>query len=302
MGRIAQVRSAHHPLQRQLEGAGRVRKKVGDPAQGLVVAGIEHVQDGADQQCMAGFLPVVAPLQGALRVDQDVGDVLHVSHLVGATTHLEQRVVGRRSRVGRVEQQAVGKARAPSRGQAPVLALDVVDDGRGRPGEQGGYHQANALARARRGEGQYMLRAFVAQVLFLELAEEHSGWPSQSGFAHLNCIGPARRAVGGDVSSLARAPDCHADGHHQRQQAAAGGDAAADVEDLRRVGIEGEPPLEQPPGVVNGRAQQFEPGCAQARLVAERVGRPLRGTPHPGKGNGQHHQHLAVQHRCRMHP
>ncbi|MNF83460.1 hypothetical protein D3C84_657850 [compost metagenome] len=117
---------------------------------------------------MAGFLPVVAPLQGALRVDQDVGDVLHVAHFVGATTHLEQRVVGRRSRVGRVEQQAVGKARAPAGGQAPVLALDVVDDRRGWPGEQGGYHQADPLARARRRKGQHVLGAFVAQVLLIE--------------------------------------------------------------------------------------------------------------------------------------
>lgn len=75
-----------------------------------------------------------------------------------------------------------------------------------------------------------------------------------------------------------------------------------DVEDLRRIGIEDEPPLEQTPGVIDRYAQQLEPGRPQASLVAERSSRPLRGTPHPGKGNGQNHQRLAVKHRCRMHP
>ena len=89
---------------------------------------------------------------------------------------------------------------------------------------------------------------------------------------------------------------------HQCQQAAASGDAAANVEDFRRIGIEDEPPLEQTPGVIDRRAQQLEPGRAKVSLVTERSSRPLRGTPHPGQGNGQHHQHLAVQHRRRFHP
>jgi len=49
-------------------------------------AGVEHVQDGADQQRMVGLLLVVSPLQRALRIDQDIGDVLQIAHLVGAAT------------------------------------------------------------------------------------------------------------------------------------------------------------------------------------------------------------------------
>jgi hypothetical protein len=50
---------------------------------------------------------VIAPLQRAFGVDQDVGDVLHVPDLAHAAPHFEQWVVGGRTRVGRVEQQAV---------------------------------------------------------------------------------------------------------------------------------------------------------------------------------------------------
>ncbi|MCY1495380.1 hypothetical protein D9M68_292810 [compost metagenome] len=302
MRRVAQVGCAHHPVQGQFEGAGRVREEVGDATQGLVLAGIEHMQDGADQQCMAGLFPVIAPLQRALRVDQDVGDVLHVSNFVGAATYLQQRVVGRRSRVGGVEQQAMGEARTPASGQVPVLTLDVMDDRGGRPGEEGGDYQADTFARARRCEGQHMLRTFMAQVLPLEQAKEYPRRLGQPGAAHLIRLGPACRPVGRNLPSLARPPEGHADSHRQGQQAAAGGDAATDVENVRRIGIEEKPPLEQTPRVIDGHAQPFEPGRSQARLVAKRGGRPLRGTPDPGKGNGQHHQHLAVQHRRRLHP
>jgi hypothetical protein len=103
MGCIAQVRRGHHPVQGQLEGARWIGKEVGNAAQGLVLAGVEHVQDGADQQRMAGLLPVVAPLQRAFWIDQDIGDVLYVAHLVGATAHFQQRVVGGRGQIGGVE-------------------------------------------------------------------------------------------------------------------------------------------------------------------------------------------------------
>ncbi|MCY1374689.1 hypothetical protein D9M69_620490 [compost metagenome] len=93
------------------------------------------MQDGADQQSMAGFLPVVTPLERAFRVDQDVGDILDIAHLMVATTHFQQRVVARRCHIRGVEQQAVREARAPPRGQRPVLALDIVNDRRRRPGK-----------------------------------------------------------------------------------------------------------------------------------------------------------------------
>ncbi|MCY1381243.1 hypothetical protein D9M69_691260 [compost metagenome] len=50
---------------------------------------------------------MVATLQRALGVDQDVGNVLHITHFMRAAPNLQQRVVGSRQRVGGIEQQAM---------------------------------------------------------------------------------------------------------------------------------------------------------------------------------------------------
>lgn len=104
---FAKMPRRHHPMQRQLEWTGRIAEEIGDAAQRLVLACIEHMQDCTDQQRVRRFLPVVAALKCAFRVHQDVGDVLHVAHLMRAAPYLQQGVVGRRLLVGGVEQQAV---------------------------------------------------------------------------------------------------------------------------------------------------------------------------------------------------
>ena len=123
------VRGAQHHLQRGLDRARRIGEEVGDPGQGLVGLSVKDVEDRADQERVAGLLPVAAPLQRAFRVDQDVGDILHVADLGLATAHLQQRVVGGGLRVGGVEQQHLPEPGPEAGGQGPVLALDVVDDG-----------------------------------------------------------------------------------------------------------------------------------------------------------------------------
>ena len=152
----------HHPMQRQLERASRIAEKVRYAAQRFVLAGVQHMQDRADQQRVTGLLPVIALLQRTFGIDQDVGDVLHVAHFMRAAPNLQQRVVGRRTGISRVKQQAVREARAPASGDLPVLALDVVDDGGCRPGQQRRHHQAHAFTRSRRREGQDVFRPFVA--------------------------------------------------------------------------------------------------------------------------------------------
>ncbi len=156
------------------------------------------------------------------------------------------------------------EARAPAGGDLPVLALDVVDDGRGRPGKQRRHHQTDAFARARGRKGQDVFRAFVAQVLAIVLAEEHPGRLCEAGSTNVLRVRPACRAVGRNQPRLARAPDRHTDGDHHRQQAAAARDGAAGIEHAGRVGIEEEPPLEQFPRVVDRRAKKIEPGRAKA--------------------------------------
>ena len=96
-------------------GRAGSERKLATPAQRLVGLGIEHVQDRADEQRVTGLLPVVASLERAFRIDQDVGDVLHVADLVRPAANLEQRIVGGDARIGRVEQQACeNRARQPA--------------------------------------------------------------------------------------------------------------------------------------------------------------------------------------------
>ena len=159
---FAEMRCRHHRGQRLFDRARRIGQEGRDAGKRLVGLGVEHMQDRADQQRMAGLFPVVAFLQRAFRVDQHVGHVLHVADLPLAAPHLQQRVVGVRRRVGRVEQQDAAMLRAEAGGQRPVLAFDVVDDRRRRPGQERGHHQADALAAAGRRVAQHMLGTVMA--------------------------------------------------------------------------------------------------------------------------------------------
>ena len=109
-----------------------------------------------------------------------------------------------------------------------------------------------------------MLRAFVPQVLAAMQAEENTVGLGQPGFANVIRIGPTCRAVGGDKARLPRAPYRHGDGDHNGHQAAAARDGTAHVEDMRRVGIEEEPPLKESPGVIDRRSKEVEPRRAKA--------------------------------------
>src|SRR3546814_9636402 len=97
--RCTQVVGRHHGAERMLEGPAWVGEEACDPGQRLLLLGVEDVQDGADEQAVAGLLPVVPPLQRPFGVDQDVADVLDVADLVGSLSYLEQRVVAGRARV-----------------------------------------------------------------------------------------------------------------------------------------------------------------------------------------------------------
>ena len=89
------------------------------PASVLSCLGIEDMKDRADQQRVAGLLPVIPPLQRPFRIDQHVGDVLHVADLPLAAADLEQRVVGGALGIGRIEQQHAAEARTQAGGQLP---------------------------------------------------------------------------------------------------------------------------------------------------------------------------------------
>ena len=71
--------------------------------------------------------------------------------------------------------------RAKAGGELPVLALDVVDDGRAGPGQQRRHDQADALAATRRREAQHMLGPVMAQIVALVAAEHDAVGSEQAG-------------------------------------------------------------------------------------------------------------------------
>ena len=112
------------------------------------------------------------------------------------------------------------EARPPARGQLPVLALDVVDDGGPRPGEQRRDDQADAFAGPGGREAQHVLRSIMAQIVTTEASEHNAVRPEEARFADFKSGRPARRAIGGRFLGLARAPHRHADCDRDRREAA----------------------------------------------------------------------------------
>ena len=88
----AKVVGRQHDPQRAFDGPARIGQERRDAMQRLVFFGVEHMQNSACQQGMGRFLPVVAPLAGAVGIDQDIGDVLDIAHLGRTLAHFEQRI------------------------------------------------------------------------------------------------------------------------------------------------------------------------------------------------------------------
>ena len=84
------------------------------------------MQDDADEQrvCLVDPVPEIAEL--ALRVHENVRNVLDIPHLTRPAPHFHQRIEMRRGDIGRIEPQTMREFRAPAGGQLPVLALDVM--------------------------------------------------------------------------------------------------------------------------------------------------------------------------------
>ena len=298
---IAKVRRRHHGPQRRLDRAARIGEEGGDACEGLVGLGVEDVQDRADEQAVAGLLPVRSPLQRALRVDQDVGDVLHVANLRVPAPNLQQRVVSRTLRVGGIEAQHPADTGAAGRGQLPVLALDVVDDQRARPGEERGHYQAHPLPAPRGRETEDMLWPVVAQVGPAISPQHHALVAEQPGLANFVGFGPSRRAIGSDVPALPRAPDGQSHGRDRGDRGAADRDGRALEEDAGRIGVEGEPPPEEGERRVDRPVPHDEPGPPELRLEGQAPSRPFRRGPDPGKDQQEDERELRPHHFRAVH-
>ena len=261
----------------------------------FVLFGVEDVEDGADEQRVARLFPVVTPFDRAFGVDQNIRNVLDVAYLLGAAPDLEKRVVRRRPRIRRIEQQAMREPRPPTRGQCPVLALDVVHDHGRRPGEQCRHDQADALAAARRRKAQHVLGTGVPEVLLAEAAEIDSGRLQQPRLAHLRLRRPACRAIGRDQRRLPCATHRAGDRNDNGHDTAPRGPGGAFEEDARGVCVEVVPPREEQIRLVDRHSGGEEPGVAERRLEAQTHCRPFGGAPQTGEDRRQRKRHLAPE-------
>ena len=91
---LTKVRRRHHGTERRFDRAFWVGQEAGYACKRLVRFGVKHMKNGADQECVTGLFPVIAPLQRSLRVDQHIGNVLDIAHLPFAAANLQQWIVG----------------------------------------------------------------------------------------------------------------------------------------------------------------------------------------------------------------
>ena len=126
------------------------------------------MEDGSGQQRGAGLDPVI--VESACRRDR------RSSGRCSARPRLRARCASRTCSsglyltlapvvsVGSNLRQICPMALARAGGELPVLALEIVDQSRMRPGEQGRNYHADALAAARRRHHQHMARTAIAQI------------------------------------------------------------------------------------------------------------------------------------------
>ena len=181
---------------------------------------------------------MIAALAGALGIDQNVGDVLHIANFARALAHLEQRIEAGRAGIGGIEQQAVRELGPPAGGQLPILALDVVDHGGADPSQQGWHDEANALARPRRRDRQHMLGAVVAQIPLVVEAQHDAFVGKQVGIAHITEIRPAGRAIGCGLLVEAGPPGGSPDGDGAAGDSPEGGNGTGACKHVRSLSVE----------------------------------------------------------------
>src|SRR5271163_770272 len=110
---------------------------------------------------MAGFFPMIAALERAFGIDENVGDILRITYFVVSFADLEQRIIGRAGGTGRIEQEHGPKPRTPAGGQLEILTLDVVDNRGIGPCQEGRDDEADTLSRPGRRKTKHVLGTVV---------------------------------------------------------------------------------------------------------------------------------------------
>ena len=165
-GRSPEMRRRHHGAQRRLDRPPGIGQKVRDAGERLVGLGVEDVEDRADQQRMAGLLPMIAPFERAFR--DRPGCRRRSGRRVPRCRRGGPRATDcrRRSRglVGSNSSTRPKRARQPavSCQFSPLMSWTIAE-----PGQVSsvGITRPTPLPRARRREAQHVLRSVVAQIV-----------------------------------------------------------------------------------------------------------------------------------------
>src|SRR3546814_2321875 len=95
----------HHPAQGRRERSLGIGQEGRDARERLFFLRVEDVKDSADQERVGGFFPMVPPFERTFGIDQNIGDILDIAHLMRAAAYLQQRVVSSGSNVGRIRSE-----------------------------------------------------------------------------------------------------------------------------------------------------------------------------------------------------
>ena len=135
---------------------------MGDTRKRLVLLCIQHMENRTDQECVAGFGPMIATIIRTLWVNQDVRDVLHITNLMRTQPNFQQRIVPGGAGTRGIEIDGSAEGVAPPGGDLPIRPFDVVHDDASRVREECGDDDTNPFTRAGGCEEQHMFRAVMA--------------------------------------------------------------------------------------------------------------------------------------------
>ena len=187
-------------------------------------------------------------------------------------------------RIGGVEpQHGMALLLAPAGRQRPVFALDVQNDGRTGPREQGGQDQAQALAGARGREAQDMFRPVVPEIPLLPgllvppAADVHALAGKIGQGLYFRPGGPVGRTVQRGITLLLAGGGIERAAQQQRQDE---DDLAKRLRPVQHVRVKRVRPRENGPGRIPGKAAGHEQGLAERGLKAVLERRFFRRRPH----------------------
>src|SRR3546814_8978762 len=78
----------HHPAQGRRERSLGIGQEGRDARERLFFLRVEDVKDSADQERVGGFFPMVPPFERTFGIDQNIGDILDIAHLMRAAAYL----------------------------------------------------------------------------------------------------------------------------------------------------------------------------------------------------------------------